>query len=103
MLAGSDSPAVTVARTVANTLGSGAASSMAAQKPGLEKNSVGASASISFSTAAGDGDAGFRIAVAPAARGNVSELPSPYAKNSLATERKRSFSLTRNTSRAYVS
>ena len=46
MFAGSDSPAVTVARTLRNTLGSGPVSSSAAQNPGLEKNSVGASASI---------------------------------------------------------
>ncbi len=38
----------------------------------------------------------------PTASGNVSELPSPKAKNSLATERKRSSGVVLNTERAYV-
>ena len=49
---------------------------------------------------AGVGGSGLRIAVAPAPNGNVSELPRPNAKNSLATDRKRSSSVTWRTWRA---
>ena len=77
--AGSASPAVTVARTEANASDRARRRRAgAATKPGLAKNSVGCSAAHEL----GDvrrrrPDRGSRIAVAPTASGNVSELPSP--------------------------
>ena len=75
--AGNDSPAVTVARTESKVSDDGDASSNAAQKPGLEKNSVGCSVAIRSRNAGGVGGVGHRTAVAPTENGNVSELPSP--------------------------
>ena len=75
--AGSDSPAVTVARTDEKASGGVSVSSSAATKPGLAKKSVGRSATMSSTIPAGVGRSAHRIAVAPAANGNVSELPSP--------------------------
>ena len=75
--AGSDSPAVTVARTPANVSAGASVSSSEATKPGLAKNSVGCSASISSTMPAGVGRPGSRMAVPPTANGNVSELPRP--------------------------
>ena len=75
--AGSASPAVTVARTDANASAGASVSSSAATKPGLAKNSVGRSVSTSSTIPAGVGRSGQRIAVAPTANGNVSELPRP--------------------------
>ena len=101
--AGRASPAVTVARTEANVDSGTSVSSRPATKPGLAKNSVGCSVRTSSATSGGVGRRGLRIAVAPTANGNVSELPSPKAKNSLATERQRSSGPIDRTSRAYVS
>src|SRR4051812_21225189 len=96
--AGSDSPAVTVARTDANASAGTGVSSTAATNPGAAKNSVGCSAATSAHMLPGVGRCGSRIVVAPAPKGNVSELPSPYAKNNLATDKNRSSGPTFNTS-----
>ena len=52
---------------------------------------------------AGVGGAGLSTAVAPTASGNVNELPRPYAKNNLATDRQRSSSVICSVVVAYVS
>ncbi len=57
----------------------------------------------SSATPGGVGRPGFSTVDAPTEKGKVSELPSPYAKNSLATDRVRSAGPIRSTDAAYVS
>ena len=61
----------------ANVVRGDSASSSAATKPGLAKNSVGCSVGDELGHAGRRRPTGLRIAVAPTANGNVSELPRP--------------------------
>ncbi len=81
--AGNDSPAVTVARTLANADAGASVSRSAATKPGLAKNRVGCSAATSSMMPGGVGRRGSRIAVAPTASGNVSAVAEPVGEEQL--------------------
>src|SRR5206468_2048306 len=66
------------------------------------KNTVGLASVRRLNTAAGVGRSGINITLAPADNGNVSALPSPYAKKSLAAENTTSRSVSANTCSPYV-
>jgi hypothetical protein len=53
---------------------------------GTPKNSVGRYRAATSATSSGVGRRGSSTAAAPTENGKNSELPMPYAKNSLATE-----------------
>src|SRR5215475_2661615 len=57
---------------------------------GTPKNTVGRNCLMTPNTAAGSGRPGNRTLEAPAANGNVSELPKPYAKKIFGTEKQMS-------------
>jgi len=76
---------------------------MAAYNVGTPKNTVGLRLTSRSNTAAGVGRSAIRTTVAPTDKGNVSALPSPYAKNSLAAENVTSLSRRSSTPRPYVS
>ena len=63
----------------------------AAKNVGMQKKSVGCSVVTMSATSCGvGGRVGSKMVVAPAANGNVSELPRPYAWNTGPTEKHRS-------------
>ena len=89
--AGSASPAEVANRTDANVSAEQIGVEQGGHEPGRHgqyRRMMGARRALPRPDT--DDGAGLRIVVPPAANGKVIELPSPYAKNSFGTDRKRS-------------
>jgi hypothetical protein len=85
---GKASPADVLTRTeLAPSLVVPAWASIDAKSVGTPQKMVGRCSRSACITAAGVGRSAMSTAVAPTARGNVSALPRPYAKKSLAAEK----------------